>query len=205
MRIWSASKPSGTSSTTSSAPRSRGASRPGPAALYSGLKPLPEPGAGFRASRDDRSRRSAAAFGQHPSLSGAPRERCPLAPRNAAYRAAGPLGCAGRIATRLLAARPSPPASLPGSPGLADGQGSWRGLDPASNEGKPNMTKQTNRKPGATAAASATAPDAYPDHGPHRGRPGAGCPPVVQAVGWRSLAGQRVRPGARWAELAQFT
>src|SRR4051794_17102630 len=59
-----------------------------------------------RASRDDRSRRSAAAVGQHPSLSGAPRERCPLAPRNAAYRAAGPLGGAGRIATRLLAARP---------------------------------------------------------------------------------------------------
>ena len=38
---------------------SKWASRPGPAALYSGLKPLPEPGAGLRASRDDRSRRSA--------------------------------------------------------------------------------------------------------------------------------------------------
>ena len=82
-------------------------------------------------SGHDRSRRSAAAVGQHPSLSGAPRERCPLAPRNAAYRAAGPLGCAGRSATRLLAARPPPPASLPRLPGLADGQGSWRGPDPA--------------------------------------------------------------------------
>src|SRR4051794_996312 len=40
----------------------------------------------------------------------------PLAPRNAADRAAGPLGCAGRIATRLLAARPPPPASLPRLP-----------------------------------------------------------------------------------------
>jgi excisionase family DNA binding protein len=56
--------------------------------------------------------------------------------------------------------RPRPHPS-PGSPGLADGQGSWRGPDPARNEGKPNMTKQTNRKLGATAAASATAPDAY--------------------------------------------
>src|SRR3954449_1875027 len=82
-------------------------------------------------SRDDRSRRSAAAVGQHPSLNGVPRERCPLAPRNAAYRAAGPLGCAGRSATRLLAAWPPPPASLPRLPGLADGQGSWRGPDPA--------------------------------------------------------------------------
>ena len=42
-----------------------GAGRPGAAALYSGLKPLPEPVAGLRASRDDRSRRSAAAVGQH--------------------------------------------------------------------------------------------------------------------------------------------
>src|SRR3954468_3113466 len=114
-----------------------------------------------RALRHDRSRRSAAAVGQHPSLSGAPRERCPLAPRNAAYRAAGPLGCAGRSATRLRVVPAPPPASLPGAPGLADGQGSWRGPDPARNEGKPNMTKQTNHKPGATAAASAIAPDAY--------------------------------------------
>src|SRR3954471_5090847 len=46
------------------------------------------------------------------------------------------------------------------------------------------MTMQTNRKPGATAAANATVPDGlYPDHEPHRGRPGAGCPSVVQAVG----------------------
>src|SRR3954466_7776654 len=96
--------------------------------------------AAHRAWRDDRSRRSAAAVGQHPSLSGAPRERCPLAPRNAAYRAAGPLGCAGRTATRVLAARPPPPASLPRLPGLADGQGSWRGPDPARNEGKLNIT-----------------------------------------------------------------
>src|SRR3954467_129257 len=69
-----------------------------------------------RTSRDDRSRRSAAAVGQHPSLNGAPRRRCPLAPRNAAYRAAGPLGCAGRSATRWRAARPPPPPSLPPPP-----------------------------------------------------------------------------------------
>src|SRR3954468_8609702 len=78
-----------------------------------------------------------------------------------------PTGWQGRSAAQV-AARPAGsqpgrprPHSPPGSPGLADGQGSWRGPDPASNEGKPNMTKQTNRKPGATAAASATAPDAY--------------------------------------------
>src|SRR3954464_14835882 len=99
-----------------------------------------------RASRDDRSRRSAAASGQHPSLSRAPRERCPLTPRNAAYRAAGPLGGAGRSATRLLAARPPPPPAPPppapppphpppGPPVLADGQASGRAPDPASNEG----------------------------------------------------------------------
>src|SRR3954471_22434996 len=67
-------------------------------------------------SGHDRSRRSAAAVGQHPLLSGAPRERCPLAPRNAAYRAAGPLGGAGRSATRSLAARPPPPARSPATP-----------------------------------------------------------------------------------------
>src|SRR5215208_2039253 len=93
-----------------------------------------------RALRDDRSRRSTAAVGQHPSLSRAPRERCPLAPWNAADRAAGPLGGAGRSAPRLLAARPPPPASLPGSPGLADRQGSGPRPDPASNEGKLNIT-----------------------------------------------------------------
>src|SRR3954467_1218369 len=98
-------------------------------------------------SGHDRSRRSAAASGQHPSLSGAPRERCPLAPRNAAYRAAAPLGCAGRSATRLLAARPPPPASLPHSPGLADGQGSGRGPDPARNEGKLNITGRYPERP----------------------------------------------------------
>src|SRR3954467_11394998 len=84
-----------------------------------------------RASRDDRSRRSAAAVGQHPLLSRAPRERCPLAPRNAAYRAAGPLGGAGRIATRLLAARPPPPAFLPPAPPVSPtGGGRGEALPP---------------------------------------------------------------------------
>ena len=65
------------------------------------------------------------------------------------------------------------------------------------------MTKQTNHKPGATAAASATAPDAYArityrivadlEQGV---RPW--CKPW-----WRSLAGQSVRPGARWADPAR--
>ena len=110
---------------------SKWASRPGPAALYSGLKPLPEPGAGLRASRDDRSRRSAAAVGQHPSLSGAPRERCPLAPRNAAYRAAGPLGCAGRMRDPL-ARSPAAPARIPppAPPVSPTGRGHGEALTP---------------------------------------------------------------------------
>src|SRR4051812_48859230 len=78
-----------------------------------------------------------------------------------------PTGRQGRPAAQVAArpacsqpGRPRPHPS-PASPGLADGQGSWRGPDPARNEGKLNMTKQTNRKPGAPAAASAIAPDAY--------------------------------------------
>src|SRR3954471_393405 len=61
-----------------------------------------------RASRDDRSRSHTAAVGQHPSLSGAPRGRCPLAPRNAAYRAAGP---GGQLGGRL-----TPPPRANGKP-----------------------------------------------------------------------------------------
>ena len=54
-----------------------------------------------------------------------------------------PTGRQGRSAAQVAArpacsqpGRPRPHPS-PGSPGLADGQGSWRGPDPASNEGKP--------------------------------------------------------------------
>src|SRR4051812_1644613 len=111
-----------------------------------------------RASRDDRSRRSAAASGQHPSLSGAPRERCPLAPRNAAYRAAGPLGCAGRSATRLLAARPAPARIPPPAPPVSPtGRGHGEALTPPE-------TRETEHD-------KADQPQARRDRGGERDRP----------------------------------
>src|SRR4051812_24139375 len=82
-------------------------------------------------SGHDRSRRSAAAVGQHLSLSGAPRERCPLAPRNAAYRAAGPLGGAGRMRDPL-ARSPAAPARIPplAPPVSPTGRGHGEALTP---------------------------------------------------------------------------
>ena len=75
-------------------------------------------------------------------MSGAPRERCPLAPRT---RPTGRQGrSAAQVASRPACSQPGRPRlhPSPGSPGLADGQGSWRGPDPARNEGKPNMTSR---------------------------------------------------------------
>ena len=62
-----------------------------------------------------------------------------------------------------LARSPAAPARIPppAPPVSPTGRGHGEALTPARNEGKPNMTKQTNRKPGATAAASAPGPDAY--------------------------------------------
>src|SRR5215212_6696747 len=70
---------------------------------------------------------------------------------------------AAQVASRPACSQPGRPRPhpSPGSPGLADGEGTWRGPDPARNEGKLNMTKQANQKPVAIAAASAIAPDVY--------------------------------------------
>src|SRR4051794_31613252 len=86
-----------------------------------------------RASRDDRSRRSsAAAFGQHPSLSGAPRRRCPLAPRNAAYREGSRAARLRRSHRDPLARSPAAPARIPppAPPVSPTGRGHGEALTP---------------------------------------------------------------------------
>src|SRR5215211_5548350 len=62
-----------------------------------------------------------------------------------------------------LARSPAAPVRIPppAPPVSPTGRGHGEALTPPETREKRIMTKQTNRKPGATAAASAIAPDAY--------------------------------------------
>ena len=106
-----------------------------PAALYSGLMALPEPPR--RLGRLKRSRSLSQIGGLRPtSLVERGAEGAP-APSLHGTRPKGRQGrSAAQDAARPACSQPGRPRphSYPGSPGLADGQGSWRGPDPASNE-----------------------------------------------------------------------
>src|SRR5215210_5807853 len=111
-----------------------------------------------RASRDDRSRRSAAASGQHPSLSGAPRGHCPPRPTERGLQG-------GRAARRRrsqrdpLARSPATPACIPppAPPVSPTGRGHGEALTPPSSR--------------ETEHDQADQPQARRDRGGERDRP----------------------------------